>query len=101
MNQEQPSNWSKNNSELLANFLKSGTGELFLAHLASLRPSLISEGADLNTIALRAQKVAGYENCLRIILSLSTVLDDADEQSPKNDWQDLDAPAKPDEVKPR
>lgn len=66
-----PSLWSKSNTELLSQFLESGTGERFITHLAALRPSLTPDATDLASVALRAQFVAGYEKALATILLLA------------------------------
>lgn len=65
-----PSAWSKANSELLAQFLQGGTGQLFLATLAVQRPAL--GGPDsVESVALRAKLVEGYERAIATILSLT------------------------------
>lgn len=65
-----PPGWSKGASELLKQFLETQTGQLFLAQLATTRPSL-SGSEEINAVALRAKYVGGYEACLAKISTLS------------------------------
>lgn len=62
--------WSKGSAGILKQFLESATGQLFLDNLAHARPSLAA-GSDLNTVALQAKAVGGYESALAQILALT------------------------------
>lgn len=62
--------WNKDSAALLAQFIGSPVGQTFLAQLAAGRPSL-SSSSDLHEVALQAKVVAGYENALNRILSLT------------------------------
>lgn len=70
--------WSKANAALLAQFISAGTGQLFVAQIAAMRPSLLADSSDLNAVALRGQLVAGYERALNNILSLAVPPPEAD-----------------------
>lgn len=65
-----PPGWSKGSAELLKQFLETQTGLLFLANLASARPSL-SPDSDISAVALQAKFVAGYELAIERISSLT------------------------------
>jgi hypothetical protein len=80
--------WSKDNAVLLAQFLSAGTGQLFLAQIAAMRPALLGDSSDVNAVALRGQFVAGYERALNNILTLTTPPETAEKQ-PDN-YPDLD-----------
>ena len=67
----EPSSWSKDNSAILRQFLDSGTGQLFLAHLAAARPGLLTDSNDVNRVALRASDAAGWEGAISCALSLA------------------------------
>lgn len=67
----EPSAWSKDNAAILQQFFGSGTGQLFLAHVAVARPSLVVNGVDPNQVALRASEAAGWEGAINYALSLS------------------------------
>jgi len=85
--------WNKAASELLAQFLRTGTGEVFLALLSASRPGLMVGTETLEATALRAREVAGYENCFREILRMATP--PLDETATKTDtFHDIDDESK-------
>ncbi len=63
--------WNKDASELFAQFLRTGAGELFLAQLSLARPALSTGTETLEQTALRAREVAGFETCYREILRMA------------------------------
>ncbi len=63
--------WNESAASLLKQYLESGSGQLFLAHLTTSRPSLLAGSSDVNAVALRASEAAGFERALSQILSLS------------------------------
>ncbi len=65
-----PPVWTPANALLLQQFLQGGTGQLFLATLAAQRPPLSNVDA-LETVALRAKCVEGYEAAINTIISLA------------------------------
>jgi hypothetical protein len=71
-----PSEWNADAAALLAQFLETGVGKLFLAQVAVQRPSLFRTASgvpsDANLFALRASEVAGYERALDTILTLAS-----------------------------
>lgn len=84
----EPPVWNEAAAELLKQFLDSGAGTLFLAHLAAHRPALATNTSDVNAVALQASVVAGYERAITNILSLAeppTKEGDAEETYPHLD----------------
>lgn len=65
----EPPVWNKDATALLAQFLESSAGSLFLARLAHLRPALSGDAVD--SVALQAKLVEGYERAIGTILSLA------------------------------
>lgn len=57
--------------EILAQFLKTRTGQRFLPKIAESVPPLLGKG-DTNEILIRNGEVRGFQNSLRLILELAS-----------------------------
>lgn len=60
--------WSSSSAALLRQYLETDAGQVFLAHLSSHRPGLLVGSGDVNSVALKAMEVAGFEKCFNTIL---------------------------------
>lgn len=82
----EPSPWNKDAAALLSQFLETHVGKVFLAQLAYRRPPF--SAGDINSVALQAKFVAGYESAIAQILNLTEPPEEA--TGPVNNYPDLD-----------
>jgi hypothetical protein len=92
--------WNKDAAELLAQFLATGAGGVFITLLSSARPGLMAGAETLEATALRAREVAGYEACFREILRMATPPSE-DTTATANAFPDIDNDAAWDGDKPK
>lgn len=85
-----PPGWNADAAALLKQFLDSPVGGVFLAHLASHRPSF-HPTTDLNSVALQAKEIAGFERAINTIIQLSEPPELTNDQPKISDaYPDLD-----------
>jgi hypothetical protein len=85
---KEASPWNKDAAALLNQFFETATGQLFLAHMASGRPALLTNHDNVNAVAIRASEVAGYERAINKIFSLA--VPPVEEHQNHNPYPDLD-----------
>lgn len=88
MNRNEAPDWNSSSAALLRHFLETGAGQVFLANLITGRPSLLVSTDNLNSVALKASEVAGYEGCINRLFFLTK--DPEKEQTPHENYPDLD-----------
>jgi len=92
--------WNKDGAELLAQFLNTGAGQVFIQLLSAARPGLMAGAETLEATALRAREVAGYESCFREILRMATPPSE-ETQTANETFPDIDNDAKWDGDRPK
>lgn len=81
--------WSKDSAALLAQFLGTGAGQLFMEHLAASIPASALPGADISQVALEARRIEGFIAAIRKVQELSLPPAEAPKSSRPN-LPDLD-----------
>jgi hypothetical protein len=87
-----PPVWNSAAAGLLKQFIESGCGQSFLTNMVAARPALHTQTNDLNSVALRAQLVAGYEQALSQIISLTEPVEKFAEAPELENYPPLDLP---------
>lgn len=85
----EPSKWNNDAALLLKQFLATSTGRLFLLHLDYLRPDLSSLEV-MESVALKAKLVEGYERAISNVISLSMPQPKEGEATSTVFYKDLD-----------